>query len=579
MAEDSENCKLELKYAKQKGIAIVPVKMQSGWEASEWLGIITAGALWTPMHEETTMQQNRQGLVDQIKLAVPTVAATTSAKKPAAAFVASGESEQVQALRSELDSLRQDLTQAAVQRAPTDLDSPRAEATLAPIPAEVPPLSLNLRATPDMKKLKQMLISDGTDDNKMAVTSEQSKIGALGMGGIGKTVTASWIARNEDIRRHFEIVVWVTLGHSSIMDRLRALIHLQVTGEELAADTGPEQAKELITVAMRDRCMLLVLDDCWEESHEKVMNFIDTSSSSKVLITTRIKGLGGASQLELGLPSQEDSVQMLLSSAGLAHLSPAPAEATEVVHICGRLPLAVNLAGKMLRELGVDGLDWRGVPKLLQGEMRSSGDSDETSVEYRVLAASLSAIPMRDRANAKKAFSVFALVAEDTHVPLSAFRILLSAVTGEMELVPEMQLRKWMQVLINRSIVLGTWERPQFHDIVRRGHLFMMDAQNTEKNAANKYRMEQRSTLNALTEIHELGQALKRELAAALAESGVDLSTAFEVLDMDGNGTLDHDEFTDGLKALKVALSNGQIDGLIKVKEGMPALTDLKCHY
>ena len=34
-----------------------------------------------------------------------------------------------------------------------------------------------------------------------------------------------------------------------------------------------------------------------------------------------------------------------------------------------------------------------------------------------------------------------------------------------------------------------------------------------------------------------------------------------------------------GLKALKVALSNGQIDGLIKVKEGMPALTDLKCHY
>jgi hypothetical protein len=44
---------------------------------------------------------------------------------------------------------------------------------------------------------------------------------------------------------------------------------------------------------------------------------------------------------------------------------------------------------------------------------------------------------------------------------------LLSAVTGDTELVPEMQLRKWMQVLINRSIVLGTWERPQLHDITR----------------------------------------------------------------------------------------------------------------
>ena len=29
----------------------------NGWRASEWLGVITAGALWTPLHEEVTMQQ------------------------------------------------------------------------------------------------------------------------------------------------------------------------------------------------------------------------------------------------------------------------------------------------------------------------------------------------------------------------------------------------------------------------------------------------------------------------------------------------------------------------------------------
>jgi hypothetical protein len=76
-----------------------------------------------------------------------------------------------------------------------------------------------------------------------------------------------------------------------------------------------------------------------------------------------------------------------------------------------------------------------------------------------VIAASLSAIPLRDREDAKKVFSVFAVVSEDTYVPLAAFRIILSAVTGEAELVPELQLRKWVQVLINRSLVLGTWER------------------------------------------------------------------------------------------------------------------------
>ena len=93
-----------------------------------------------------------------------------------------------------------------------------------------------------------------------------------------------------------------------------------------------------------------------------------------------------------------------------------------------------------------------------------------TVTEHAVLnhshhvGAGLEAIPLRDRASVKQVFSVFALVAEDTHVPMSAFRILLSAVTGDTELVPEIQLRKWMQILLNRSVVLGTWEKPQLHD-------------------------------------------------------------------------------------------------------------------
>ena len=203
----------------------------------------------------------------------------------------------------------------------------------------------------------------------------------------------------------------------------------------------------------------------WEAEHEQALNFIDTSTGSKTLITTRIRGLGGAAQVDLGMPSEEDSVQLLLSSAGLGHLSPPPPEAVEVVKICGRLPLAVDLAGKMLRDFGIDNeQDWVEIPKLLREEMHADGDDDGSSVEYRVIAASLAAIPTRDRANAKRVFSVFALVAEDTYVPMSAFSILLAAVTGESTLVPEMQIRKWVQILISRSIVLGTWERPQLHD-------------------------------------------------------------------------------------------------------------------
>jgi hypothetical protein len=228
---------------------IVPVKMQDKWAPAEWLGVVTAGLLWTPMYEQSTRQQNLTGLVEQIKAAVPTTVALDtrapgSAASSASAVQPSTESTEVLALRTELDSLRQDL-QLQMAKAVTDqrLAAGGAEETLAPIPAEVPTLSLGCRPTEDMERLKVLLISATSDDNKMAVTSEKQKIGALGMGGIGKTVTATyalctlmrermwvsfrccscandfavrlgtivrrWLARHEEVRRHFELVVWV----------------------------------------------------------------------------------------------------------------------------------------------------------------------------------------------------------------------------------------------------------------------------------------------------------------------------------------------------------------------------------
>ena len=45
--QNSENCQLELKFAKQSGLPIVPVMVADDpkWKASGWLGIVTAGSL------------------------------------------------------------------------------------------------------------------------------------------------------------------------------------------------------------------------------------------------------------------------------------------------------------------------------------------------------------------------------------------------------------------------------------------------------------------------------------------------------------------------------------------------------
>lgn len=42
----SRSCKKELNYADTREVIMVPVMLAQNWEASEWLGLITAGLLW-----------------------------------------------------------------------------------------------------------------------------------------------------------------------------------------------------------------------------------------------------------------------------------------------------------------------------------------------------------------------------------------------------------------------------------------------------------------------------------------------------------------------------------------------------
>ena len=48
------------------------------------------------------------------------------------------------------------------------------------------------------------------------------------------------------MRRHFDVIAWVTLSQTPNAAKLQALLLLQVTGEELPPATGMEAAKELL---------------------------------------------------------------------------------------------------------------------------------------------------------------------------------------------------------------------------------------------------------------------------------------------------------------------------------------------
>ena len=161
-------------------------------------------------------------------------------------------------LRQELDALRLQLTttSAAVAHG-TATDG------LANVPGEVPPIRSNLQSTQGMQAAKETLLAE-TGAQAVAVSSKGAaagaKVGAFGMGGIGKTIMAAWICRDEDIRKHFDVILWITLSQTPNVPKLMSLMMLQATGSEFPSglETPPEEAKELLTQALRGKKSLLV---------------------------------------------------------------------------------------------------------------------------------------------------------------------------------------------------------------------------------------------------------------------------------------------------------------------------------
>eukprot|EP01052_Picozoa_sp_SAG31_P021337 SAG31_NODE_1645_length_7652_cov_2.069906_2_plen_249_part_00 len=133
----SENCKLELKFAKQTGVPIVPVMMEAGFRPSGWLGLLTAGSLWTPLHDKATLEENVDGLVRQIKLAI-----APDADEP---VDSAQEDFSAKELRDELDRLAQEDGE----------EQPTEEAR---IPALAPPLPAGVLITPEMETLLSKLV-------------------------------------------------------------------------------------------------------------------------------------------------------------------------------------------------------------------------------------------------------------------------------------------------------------------------------------------------------------------------------------------------------------------------------------
>ena len=194
--------------------------------------------------------------------------------------------------------------------------------------------------------------------------------------------------------------------------------------------------------------VLLVLDDIWDGEHAKLLNCVDAECGSASVITTRLRNMSEG-EISCGLLTKEESISLLLTSAGKEDLiSAPPAAAYEAVECCGRLALALPIAGGMIHELR-EIWETELVP-MLKAEL-----SEELSTEQRIVNASLKCIDESQRKGVEALFVCFGCFAEDEIVPASALDILAPIVNKKAGVASQshLRVRKYLASLLRGSIL------------------------------------------------------------------------------------------------------------------------------
>ncbi len=185
------------------------------------------------MYDDASFRENVPNLLRQIKVAV-------AADEDEVEFNFGDEVDVVDA-RNELERLRNEASPALN----TDLSGP------CKLPAQVMQLPSGLQIYDEMHELLSLLTS--TESNR--------RIGFTGMGGIGKTTTASWLARQDSCRSKFEVILWIPLGQDANVQHCQDLLLAQLAGGRFDDDLTEDKRREQLKQLLASKKVLLILDD------------------------------------------------------------------------------------------------------------------------------------------------------------------------------------------------------------------------------------------------------------------------------------------------------------------------------
>jgi DNA-binding SARP family transcriptional activator/tetratricopeptide (TPR) repeat protein len=248
--------------------------------------------------------------------------------------------------------LRQQLPTAAVSGAgPGDDPSTGTPATTAQAPgrpAKPAQLPADVAAfTGRTEKLEQLdrLVMAGMGTAAVVVSA------IAGTAGVGKTALAVHWAHRVRERfpdgQLFTNLRGVQAQPSDPSDVLASFLRaLGVDGSTIPV--AREDRERLYRTRLADRRVLVLLDDAANEA--QVRPLLPGGPSSAVLVTSRppLMGLEGARLVSLDVFEQGEAVQLLERLIGLERIEAEREAARTITERCGRLPLAVRIAGARL---------------------------------------------------------------------------------------------------------------------------------------------------------------------------------------------------------------------------------------
>jgi WD40 repeat protein len=283
------------------------------------------------------------------------------------------------------------------------------EVTLGPLHG-VPELPPGYVARDELPALKGALAREGA--RSVGISGNVHALGLHGHGGIGKTVLACALARDEAVRRLFpDGVYWVSVGERGDVAALQIelLARLGVDADDLRSiGEGLLRLRETL---LERRC-LLVIDDVWSSAAASA--FDAAGLESRVLYTTRDPGVlaplaADLSQID-ALP--ERAARQLLANLSGTSVDALPGVASDVLAATGRVALAVALMGAAV----ADGTrSWKQMVDDLAIGQETFLDHPYADV-FKALQVGLSACDD----DLAAAYGSLAVYPPDTRIPLAA---------------------------------------------------------------------------------------------------------------------------------------------------------------